>query len=498
MRQYPITDGCSRRCVGSLVNQIDEATPLQLLSTSPWFDISGDSGQINMPVACVSGTTDTPVPQAGNCGQQEFCENGAAVPTNYVNCIRTTLGSVAGTSGGAMLMGATGFREDTSEFFRKDVYRHAYGVLNGSTAEGTEEDPDGWDGDSIVESDGGFPTEEHQTAVTLGDAAYVQWSKRTTTFEDSSQNLFQPGPKQPATDGEPSCEMIPGQGCVYGSVASNSIWGTPEADAPVKNFPAAILPQTALPGEPGVGEDGEPQETTAIETVVLSCDYNRYYGEEILKSTFRTRAGVAVGLIGTATDRYPDESTRVASLGVICAPYSTSSWTDNWNWVLKHMRVRWTGEEDTREQSAWMPILRLALPFMTEWRKELPQMEDYIRPMSMKTCPPNYLLAGVGIYHNATELTGITSLRCRNSDGDILTTPLKPSQGPAPGVWEYEFHDRRFSMEQRIGSPSPTGSTYEDLECPTDFVMSGIQVSKSSLAPVSHFHLACIEAPGTL
>jgi hypothetical protein len=85
-----------------LLNKANNSyTHLQLLSSPPWFDSSMAQNGGYAATACVSGFTDK---ASAPCAQHEFCLESNPVSSNYTACIKTTLDSVAGSSGGVMLM----------------------------------------------------------------------------------------------------------------------------------------------------------------------------------------------------------------------------------------------------------------------------------------------------------------------------------------------------------------------------------------------------------
>jgi hypothetical protein len=472
-----------------LLNKANNSyTHLQLLSSPPWFDSSMAQNGGYAATACVSGFTDK---ASAPCAQHEFCLESNPVSSNYTACIKTTLDSVAGSSGGVMLMPTPLYSEVSDLYFFTESSRQSYGVLNGSTELATTSS---WKDDTIVETENGMP-KEHYTLITLGDINYKNWGARSFTFDTSNTpNFFTPIPNQPSSDGSPPCEPMPSGGCSYSFPVDNAVWGQPESEAPVASYPS-ITPAPA--DMPNTGASGQPPQRDK-KTVRLQCNYGRYNGDVILNQNFRTKAGMAIGFVGTATDDYPDASTAVASLGVLCAPWSSASWSDNWYWILRHMRRRWEGNSDAAQSDVWQPVLRLALPFMYEWRRERETDERMLRPMSMKTCPPNYILHGVGVFHNSNKLVGLNKLICQNNRTEKLEVDLKPIQGPVGvNAWSYEIRDRLFTLDQRIGNPYSTAS-YDEITCPNEQIVAGVQITESSDGAVEHFHLECMPAPGNL
>lgn len=465
------TENVHKSTVQDLTNQVEKKTPLQLLSAPAWLDQTGSLSSWHNALGTLRGATNNPAPAAQNCSEFHICSAAAQPPVlaNYQNCIRTSLDSIPGSSGGAMLMSWPYYSEADSKYLRYLNARRAYGVVNGNTAEGT----DNWS--NVAQTAQGVP-QGHFTSITVGDQDYERWGKRTTTHAND-QNLFEPVPLQPATDGLPTCEVFSqDQPCAYSIPQSNDAWEQPEQGAPLTSFER--------------DEDADKETEIETETRRYTCNYNFYYGDKLMNHKFRHKAGMVVGLIGTSTHTYYNEEAAVASLGIICAPWSSQSWSDNWNWLLKFLRVRTEGG-DARQNSVWQPVLRLALPFMIEQRQERESEPAYLRPMSMKMCPPNYMLKGVRLLHSEKTLRGISHLLCENMAGDKHEAPMRPESSG----WNYLIKNKLFSLEQRIGDTIRPQGDSKELSCPEGQIVGGIQLTKPSPSEVKHFWLECMPKP---
>ena len=167
------------------------------------------------------------------------------------------------------------------------------------------------------------------------------------------------------------------------------------------------------------------------------------------------------------------------------------------------MRYNLGESDNVIANTIYQPVLRWALPFLSEKRKDSDSQEPYIRPMSMKMCPPNYFLHGLEVNYKDTgdarhELYGVNQLICINQNDDILYTPLKPHEDPSTThAWTYKFHGRLFSVEQRIGQnvANQNGLKSTPLTCNGNKIVAGFQYTKTEVGPIKDFWLECIDRP---
>ena len=205
--------------------------------------------------------------------------------------------------------------------------------------------------------------------------------------------------------------------------------------------------------------------------------------------------------MGTASDLRDSSDTTVSSLGLICVPWSSADWSRNWYWATKLFRP---GKGDTTLVNYVRDyVLRLSLPFMIERRMDTVvntgKDRVYTRPMSMKTCPPHSHLIGFDTLYKPVgsdgdkELIGFKSLLCRHGDSEF-NVPLSPPSMPSHDskFWDYDFAGGTFSLKQRIGKTTGLLSNYE-TKCPTNKVVSGIQISRDN--PITDFHIHCKDGP---
>ena len=180
------------KTVGQLINQLENKTWLQLLANPPWMDSKSYPTADHLPVATVSGLTDNK-PSYDNCTQSDYCKEGTVVASQYDHCVRTSLDSVQGSSGGLMLMEPPHLHDADETFYRPSHKRYGYGVLNGAIVDKeNQEVVNLWDDSYAVPTNNGFPTEDNFTAITLGNSLFQPWGDRTTDYSDNDPNPFNP------------------------------------------------------------------------------------------------------------------------------------------------------------------------------------------------------------------------------------------------------------------------------------------------------------------
>ena len=504
-----------------LEDRSEQRTALQLLSSSTWF--GSTEPWETTPLACVSGVTDLNLGglnSAGTaCVSSSVCATQDASPTirAYSNCISTTLGVVGGTSGGSMMAAPIYDNGAGTQQFRSDTARHAYGLAQGFRLEQSNlpklhgwRDPQ----DAVPVQSGGLPTVFNHSIMSLGDGHFEAWGTRSKSYGPflGPLNNFRPSPKEPETDGDILCtnqDVANGQAqCLFSRSVANNIWGTPPVNAAAVDYPTG--PGTGDgsgsgpggSGAPGGAKGGGGPKNWGSATIRILCDYNQYYGQE-LQGYRRTQAGLMVGVLGTANaPRVEQGNSWVASLGPVCAPWSSASWSDNWYWLIQFLRRNYS-EENASENASWIPELRIALPFLTEWRAQTADLTSKsIRPMSMKTCPPNYVVKGVGVFHENTLLVGLQKLICVNKHGSVRSVYLAPETLAAndpqvndAGQFEYQIHGQSFPLAQHIGNPYPGAGDSEEIVCPPGEGVAGLHVTGHQQTRIEQLWLECSKLP---
>jgi hypothetical protein len=244
----------------------------------------------------------------------------------------------------------------------------------------------------------------------------------------------------------------------------------------------------------------------------LACD--SMCMRDIEGCTIPERADVAVGIIGGATSARDDAGAFVGELYLVCAPYSTKPWSDNFRF-LKVMHPGFTGEMvdkdgDGTAEPLFQDILHRAsagTKDLSDWLwnafelrfldRSDSSIESTTRPPSLKMCPPNYVLSGLKLnWHDEDILVGVSDIDC---------TPVNQAAGTTSSTWgprdqfplyaDTKYQGYRwsrkdsgdinlfshFSLDQRIGVPRPSTAmnvhsadpNFPDVYQPTLGVPSG-------------------------
>jgi len=155
----------------------------------------------------------------------------------------------------------------------------------------------------------------------------------------------------------------------------------------------------------------------------------------------------------SSSDNNSSSGTAVGSLRIVCAPWSFNPYTDNWRHIMYAGRTmprnpddNTNSWDDTTNDSIltppsidrWMGSLKYALSNIYERRQEHINLDspffaeesectqnqreyqtDYIRPVSMKLCPPNYALSHIkNLWNEDGFLVGIASIGCTGVSED--------------------------------------------------------------------------------
>jgi hypothetical protein len=203
---------------------------------------------------------------------------------------------------------------------------------------------------------------------------------------------------------------------------------------------------------------------------------------------------------------------------MVCTPWSSVPFVRNWSFL----QTIGTSARNTGPNTAMVPnsfgTLAHSLATIAEWRHDPNEPEDaYLRPLSMKTCPPNYFLRGVDFHvrphpGNADQaiLAGITRLHCQRSIrphnnepiGERIVIELYDPEDSC----QMHLGDDCFSLGQQIGWSRPTSVPQCQGETDTlcsDRIMcddpgeavSGFYYHRSSDGFISEFGLDCMRAP---
>ena len=246
--------------------------------------------------------------------------------------------------------------------------------------------------------------------------------------------------------------------------------------------------------------------------------------------------GIGMGFIGSARynpdyteDDRLDAGSTVGYMRMICTPWSSTAFVRNWPF-LRTMGTSYANTDRdmstlTRHARGFGTALSDALINIGEWRYDDDTDDEnddrYLRPISMKTCPPNYFLVGIR-FNNRTSpdeserfVSGITRLDCALSSAMEGEPGLDPMVSRALDMDPQENSctfkmgedDQCFSRSQFIGVPRDLGlpgcdvtpfpeACSEETACPSGEVVGGWRYTRDGSGILMGLELLCIEEPG--
>ncbi len=488
----------------------DEARPLTVnLVSNPYPYVA--TGDPTLPEKGVRHLVNEPANLQGELAHvpgMQFCSGDGSVETfTYGDLILTTLDAFEGASGGA-LFHSLRFTRPTRDGPGK-VHEHRYaiaptGVAAAITGTDIGDLLTGWR-DPVRDN------LDHLVAFSMVSPYLAASSRRDPTT-----------PVQPPDDPEPpACvNFDDDRNCIeYESSLSTATVFPDVPDLEPFVMQGAHDPDAeGFPNPDGTEADHENQNPRRL----VQCGVSHYpFGNS---DDVRTNAGLGVGFIGSLQynpdhpDPTADEGSVVGILRMVCTPWSSVPFVRNWSFL----QTIGTSATNSKRSTALVPnsfrTLAHSLATIAEWRHDANDPEDaYLRPLSMKTCPPNYFLRGVDFHvrphpddANRAILAGITHLRCQRS-----RRPHRNQQIPDRVVVELydpadscsmELGFSCFSLGQQIGwSRPPSVPQCEDendshcrdhIECedPGEAV-SGFYYQRGSDGFISEFALDCMRAP---
>lgn len=239
-------------------------------------------------------------------------------------------------------------------------------------------------------------------------------------------------------------------------------------------------------------------------------------------------AGTALvaGVVGSATITEAnrnsgtfnlDAGDTIGSLGVICAPPSGISWTDNYGFLRVVGKLIGVGKDRlSRVRPNFHGSLYkfLVEGFESRGNKAENDKAPYPRPKSMKMCPPNYYMSGITYSKNNSngQIQGISQIWCKRSETNKVSQ-LNPYGYWASSPKELSFdleYDNYFagqdhsealpryfnisvSLDQWIGHPkAPSNATSETLKCTAqNRVMTQLQFKYDSNQKMTKIGIGC-------
>lgn len=206
-------------------------------------------------------------------------------------------------------------------------------------------------------------------------------------------------------------------------------------------------------------------------------------------SPYAGHKGYLIGAIGART--YKGEMDGLTSYGSVCSPWSNKSWSDNWRF-LGVTTTPWLEFEIQRARGIW-PDYLVNLLKRAFYTLENETSEFALKPIALKTCPPNYAVSQVQFELNVEAempyITSVEAFKCTpiNSDvyggGHELMTVYTNPQSKHDG---YTIDGIPFNLRQDIGIVNPVHKTYEKetvwVGCAPNQVMVSLAMQISTLA----------------
>ncbi len=502
-------------CIGTICHQKPRATPLWLLHHNVFPEEPGPDSFTNNLVSnpypfVVTGETSDPEKGVRHHDltyrQNQICRGSTPVDVIFGDLIETTLDALRGSSGGALFHFLRASRPS-------GVSQHRFalaptGIFHGVTNP-TQPVLENW-GDPVGQR------LDHLSVITMASPGMAATSRWDDAY-DGEPTPGQPTPVQPPDDQDPPrCLEHDAEQCIefHSSLSTSVVF---------PDFPEELTP-FVWPSSHGSDGSGfpNPDGTEAADEAkhpnrLVQCGVSHPIFSHSEQTV--TNSGLGVGFMGSLaynpdkSEPTADEGSAVGLLRMVCTPWATVPFVTNWNFL----QTIGTSSQNTPSHTAIIPNsfgdLAHSLATIAEWRRDEQSGDDYLRPMSMKTCPPNYLLTGVDVHFrshpdhaNRPILAGITALRCVRSrrphnnetlPEEHLVVPVYDADDACP----LEFGDRCFSLGQQIGwSQSPAVSQCEEendtnckesIECPTDTVAIGFAYHRDSDGFISNFALDC-------
>ncbi len=436
-----------------------------------------------------------------------FCVDDSPQEFLYGDEFEVSLDAFRGSSGGALFHPLRFVSGDTIRESSTRIYPHATVVaITGEPR--VEVITECWypEGDNT----------DYLLAVTAASDAVERWSRHDDAT-DEEEDPDNPSPEQPPTDGEPRCSLYDdSRRCLS---YSGSLLGSP-AFAPIEN-PVIYYWPADLPSDEADAHQANAEDSAygLGDWLLTNCGASH---EPFTKDgTERVGAGIGVGFIGSLRFdpglQEPDDQSVVGYLRMVCTPWSSEPFIVNWPFLRTAGTSYRNTQDDTAHFRRRFGTLAEILATVGEVRHH--NGASSLRPLSMKTCPPNYFLRGVN-FHTRTHANGvqrvlasIQSLECK-----LSTNPYDPDETPPEGFTvelypedtpscAYRLGDFCFSLGQLIGWSHPVdlpqcrhvdapAACEQSIRCPIGEVAHGIAYQRDADGFIVGFGLKCIEEPG--
>ena len=481
---------------------------------------------------------------------EKTCESFSDAPEKYTYLpqygLITNIDTLKGASGGNIVIKSGGLGED----FIFDGFFQSMGLILGHRIAEKEPNPTGqanlWGPGIPMEHDYDDYSppinRDYATLVGLFDT-YSKITSKIDSYHIDPLNLI-PTLSKKIIGGRlieetlPPCKQEIKKGVCreFNGILEKNILGDAPLDAPTL-FVNPVYDEDGLPtdlslsNEPGKSSGPllPPIDPTGY---TFTCDSWYFAGNKT--ETQGVGPGVAIGFVGSKSflgeypllrDRLGGNSPVLGSLKMICTPWSSVPFVYNWQFLF------WMGRSSSWDKmrsinNGPMDFLSRGLTSSFEVREILPESPPFpssiIRPVSMKTCPPNYLMQGFNVIYNDNPryIIGIESLICLSTHiiPKTVTVCLDPSNIELSSngcqrsdlQWNnaeqfYTLNGRRFSLSQEIGQnkldPSYTHSSprLEPIRCQQkNEIIKSISIEGKNDEVITQINVGCIERPKSL
>ncbi len=445
-------------------------------------------------------------------GFVEVCTSDGLVPFEYGDQFDVTLDSFGGSSGGALFhphrfVQGNGVRESSHR-----IYPHAVAVAISNAPPPS------------IYAEWGLPQADNLDHLNVMAAASEAVSRRSQYDQatEDEDDASKPTPIQPEGDGGPACIIYDDdRNCVQykRTIVDNHAYPMPSALLPYR-YPEGIDPDDVDADEALHEEVTSSENGTNRRWVGCAVSHSPFTEDE---DGMRINAGLGVGFFGSLrynphnSEDVADDGSVVGYLRMICAPWSSVPFVSNWLFL----QTIGTSYSNTSRDTALFPgrfgSLAEALVTVGEIRNQGDVAT--VRPLSMKTCPPNYFLRGVAFHSRKSPsgservLAGIRTLHCQRSNNPHDPSETIPDTidvdlyGEDVNSCWHSIGEQCFSLGQQIGwsrpvqLPSCRDVSYPEdchafTRCPDGQLVDGFSYWRNAEGLITSFHISCIEEPG--
>lgn len=180
----------------------------------------------------------------------------------------------------------------------------------------------------------------------------------------------------------------------------------------------------------------------------------------------------------------------IGSFMMICTPYSRSSYTDNWRFVVLRGGQVDRGLDNLGGQPISGGYLDHYISMVYEQRGQ--DGTVVVRPPSMKVCPPNHLLQAFTLVRRNNRYVGLKELECYHPATSSLKIVSLSNE-----IGGYTMRGESFSLRQLIGDvqASCVFGQCTRIACAANEVMRGLEMAHDAIGRLLYTDALCAPAP---